>query len=223
MNTSILSRSGGSNGIGFAIPAALVAQFVRQAEAGADRFTRPWAGLTGQPVDQDLSDSLGRSRPSGILIADVHPLSPFAAAGIEVGDVIEAADGAPVNTPSEMIYHMSVRGIGAEMQVRVMRGETVRDVPVTLIAAPETPPRDTVSLGEMSVLPGLVVSRINPALGEEMSLDPRAEGMIVVDPGPWGRGPGCAAAISCGRSTGARRSVRRMWRRFCNGQRRASR
>ncbi|SIT09515.1 Do/DeqQ family serine protease [Roseivivax lentus] len=186
VNTSILSRSGGSNGIGFAIPAALVAQFVAQAEAGADRFVRPWAGLTGQPVDQDLSESLGQSRPVGILIADVHPLSPFAAAGIAVGDVIEAADGTPVHTPSEMIYHMAVRGIGAEMQVRVARGDDVRTLPVTLIAAPETPARETVSLGEGSVLPGLVVARINPALAEEMALDLRAEGLVVLDPGPWG-------------------------------------
>src|SRR6056300_1584156 len=53
VNTSILTRSGGSNGIGFAIPANLVAEFMRQAKAGQSRFMRPWAGLQGQAVDAD--------------------------------------------------------------------------------------------------------------------------------------------------------------------------
>ena len=186
VNTSILTRSGGSNGIGFAIPAALVRQFVAQAQAGATEFTRPWAGLTGQPVDQDLSNSLGQSRPGGILISDIHPLSPFAEAGLQVGDVIEAVDGAPVNTPPEMIYRMAVRGIGADVTIRVSRAGRPLDLRVALIAVPEVPARDQVSLGEREVLPGLVVTRINPAVADEMRLSLRAEGIAVVDPGPWG-------------------------------------
>ncbi|MHA6325035.1 trypsin-like peptidase domain-containing protein [Roseivivax sp. CAU 1753] len=186
VNTSILTRSGGSNGIGFAIPAALVKQFVVQAEAGRTSFTRPWAGMSGQPVGQDLSDTLGQTRPGGILISDIHPLSPFAAAGLGIGDVIEAVDGAPVNTPPEMIYRMSVRGIGARVPVRIWRDGATRELSVLLIAAPEIPERGTVSLGERSVLPGLVVSRINPAVADEMGLGLRSSGLLVRDPGPWG-------------------------------------
>ncbi len=87
INTRILSRSGGSNGIGFAIPANLVREFLHQARAGAESFQRPWAGMTGQPVDADLAASLGMPRPEGMLISELHPESPFAKAGFEVGDV----------------------------------------------------------------------------------------------------------------------------------------
>ena len=78
INTSILSRFGGSNGIGFAIPANLVGQFVEQARAGQDTFQRPRIGREGQPVNADLAESLGLVVPEGILISDLHPESSFA-------------------------------------------------------------------------------------------------------------------------------------------------
>ena len=187
VNTSILTRSGGSNGIGFAIPAALVAQFVAQARDGATRFARPWAGLSGQPVEADLAFSLGLALPEGVLISAVHPASPFAAAGLRPGDVILSVDGAPVNTPPEMMYRMAVRGIGAEIAVEVHSGGARRTLAVPLIAPPEDPSRDTTELGRGDVLPGLVVANLNPALSGELGLPVGADnGVVVVDPGPYG-------------------------------------
>src|SRR6056297_1121680 len=81
VNTRIVSRSGGSNGIGFAIPSNLVAQFMQQALAGATQFQRPWAGMAGQPVDADLAEGLGLGLPRGMVITGLHPQSPFAARG----------------------------------------------------------------------------------------------------------------------------------------------
>ena len=119
INTSILTRSGGSNGIGFAIPADLVAAFVEQARAGAERFGRPWAGIAGQPVDADMAGPLGLDRPGGIIVSGLHPASPFLEAGLDVGDVIVAVDGQPVNTPNEMVYRMSVAGLGRTTRISV--------------------------------------------------------------------------------------------------------
>jgi len=186
VNTSILTRSGGSNGIGFAIPSALVAQFVAQARAGNTVFERPWAGVSGQPVDAGLSESLGLSLPGGVVLSQLHPLSPLAAAGLEVGDVITAVDGQPVNTPPEMIYRMSVRGIGAEAEVTRLRRGVEETVTVAMIAPPEDPPRAEVTLGTRSVLPGLTVATVNPALQSEFDLPMSAEGVVVLDPGPYG-------------------------------------
>ncbi|ETX27429.1 trypsin-like peptidase domain-containing protein [Roseivivax isoporae] len=193
VNTSILTRSGGSNGIGFAIPAALVRQFVAQAEAGRESFQRPWAGLTGQPVDSDLSESLGQTVPEGILISDMHPASPFAAAGVEVGDVIVAVDGRAVNTPPEMIYRLSVRGIGATSAIEIRRRGQTLTLEVALGPAPEDPPRDAVSLDERAVLPGLTVARVNPAVIAERDLPLGTEGLVVLDPGRWGARAGLRA------------------------------
>ncbi|MEO1604552.1 MAG: trypsin-like peptidase domain-containing protein [Pseudomonadota bacterium] len=185
INTRILTRSGGSNGIGFAIPANLVRAFVRQAEAGNDDFVRPWAGLTGQAVDNDIAEMLGLDRPGGIILSAIHPLSPFAE-DFEVGDVIVSADGVPVNTPQEMMYHMAVAGEGGKLRVRRLRDGRTLGLTVRLIAAPEDPPRDTIVLGNRTVLPGLTVSRINPALTAEMRLPMESEGVVIEDAGPYG-------------------------------------
>lgn len=194
INTSILTRSGGSNGIGFAIPADLVETFVMQARVGRTEFARPWAGVAGQPVDADMAGPLGLDRAGGIILSGVHDASPFRAAGLRVGDVITAVDGQPVNTPNEMVYRMSVAGLGRSVAITRMRGGTQANVEVSLVVAPDDPPRAELALGVESVLPGLRVARINPAVLSELNLPLEATGVVVLDPGPFARrvglGPG---------------------------------
>ncbi len=187
INTRILSRSGGSNGIGFAIPANLVAAVMRQATEGRSTFSVPWAGLAGQAVGADLAETFGLTRSEGIVITAVHPLSPFATADFEVGDVIIAVDGQPVNTPAEMIFRMSVVGDGTSAVFRRVRDGAEEDVEVALILPPDTPARDTLSLGEEKALPELTVSNINPALIAELGLALDASGVAVEKPGRFGR------------------------------------
>ncbi|WP_299288412.1 trypsin-like peptidase domain-containing protein [uncultured Tateyamaria sp.] len=186
VNTRILSRSGGSNGIGFAIPSDLVAAFMKQARDGNDRFLRPWAGATGQAVDADLAEMLGRDRPGGIILAGLHPASPLARAGFEVGDVVLAVDGAPVNSPSEMLFRMSVASNKDSATMTRLRGGESTDVAVALIQPPEDPPRDEITLDEDAALPGLSVARINPAVIAEINLPLGAEGVVVTDVGVLG-------------------------------------
>tara|TARA_R110002049_G_scaffold23781_3_gene84399 strand:+ start:681 stop:2099 length:1419 start_codon:yes stop_codon:yes gene_type:complete len=186
INTSILTRSGGSNGIGFAIPADLVAAFVERARAGDTQFARPWAGISGQPVDADMAAPLGLDRPGGIIVSGLHPASPFLEAGLAVGDVITAVDGQPVNTPAEMIYRMSVAGLGHSAQITHLRGGVSDNVTVSLIAAPDVPDRAEVVLGQRSLLPGLRAARINPAVISEMNLPLESAGIVVMDAGPIG-------------------------------------
>ncbi len=186
VNTSILTRSGGSNGIGFAIPSNLVAQFVAQAEAGKERFERPWAGMNGQPVDADIAASLGLDRPGGIVVSDLHPESPFLAAGFQPGDVILAVDGQPVNTPAEMVFRMSVAGLGAKAVITRIRKGQQQDIEVPLMAAPNVPDRAQITLGDATVFPGLTLSNINPAVLAEYGMPLGAEGVVVDDPGPYG-------------------------------------
>lgn len=186
INTRILSRSGGSNGIGFAIPADLVAAFVKQARDGNDRFVRPWAGATGQAVDVDLAETLGRDRPGGIMLAGLHPASPLAEAGFQVGDVVLAVDGAPVNSPGEMLFRMSVASDADTARMTRLRGSEEQDVTVALIPPPEDPPRAPVTLPEDASLPGLTVSQINPAVSAEMGLPLDVAGVVITDVGAVG-------------------------------------
>lgn len=186
INTSILSRSGGSNGIGFAIPANLVREFLRQARDGNEYFVRPWAGIAGQPVNADIADSLGLEIPEGVVISDMHMVSPLAEAGFRVGDVVTHVDGRPVNSPSEMMFRMSVTGIGGVSSMTRLRDGERGELSVEMIEAPDEPPADEITLGEQTVLPGLVVAQANPAVISYLGLPLSTEGVVVLDPGPFG-------------------------------------
>ena len=183
VNTSILTRSGGSNGIGFAIPADLVAAFVAQSQEGVAEFDRPWAGINGQPLDADMAATLGFDRSGGIIVSGLHPKSPFLEAGLNVGDVILSVGGQQVNTPSEMIYRMSVVGLEAQADVIFNSGGTEQSTKVALIAAPEVPSRDQMTLPRGSFLPELTLARINPAVLSELNLPLEVEGVAVIDIG----------------------------------------
>ncbi|MBK5932523.1 hypothetical protein CCR78_00730 [Rhodovulum imhoffii] len=183
INTAILSRSGGSNGIGFAIPANLVRSFVDQARAGNVRFQRPWAGVTGQPVDAALAEGFGMDRPQGVVLSALHPQSPFRKAGLEVGDVVLTLDGAPVNSPQEMLFRLSAEGVGQKIEATYLRDGRREQVRLTLISPPEDPPRDPRTLGRRSVLEGLSVVNVNPAVAAEEDLPSESSGVLIVEPG----------------------------------------
>lgn len=183
VNTSILTRSGGSNGIGFAIPADLVEVFLAQAAEGRSAFSRPWAGINGQPLDAEMAETLGFDRSGGIIISGLHSASPFLQAGLAVGDVIRSVGGQSVNTPAEMIYAMSVAGLEAAVEVSYSRDGRDRLAQVALMAAPEQPPRDQVILAGDSLFPGLALARINPAVLSELNLPLGVEGIAVMEAG----------------------------------------
>ncbi|WP_171240996.1 trypsin-like peptidase domain-containing protein [Ruegeria sp. HKCCA5491] len=193
INTSILTRSGGSNGIGFAIPANLVAEFLRQAQSGNDSFVSPWAGMAGQHMSADIAESLGLVIPQGVVISDLHGLSPLAEAGLRVGDVVTHVDGDEVNSPAEMKFRMSVAGVGGTSVLTLLRGDSSEEIEIALIKAPETPSADETTLDDQTVMPGLEVSRINPAVISRMGLLLSQTGVVVVDAGPYGGRSGLRA------------------------------
>jgi Do/DeqQ family serine protease len=181
LNTAILTQGGGSEGIGFAIPSNLAAAFVKQAEAGAKRFAKPWAGITAQDVDAASADSLGLPQPEGVLVADLDPASPFATAGLATGDVILTLSGAPVNTPQEMNYRLAILGAGGKAPVTWLHAGAQKSAEVALIPPPDDPPRQTLTINDNVLLRGATLSRINPAVRAEMDLPADAEGVVVVD------------------------------------------
>ncbi len=203
INTSILTRSGGSNGIGFAIPANLVAEFLRQAQAGNDSFVSPWAGISGQHMSADIAESLGLVFPMGVVISDLHPLSPLGEAGLRVGDVVTHVDGDEVNSPAEMKFRMSVAGVGGTSVLTRLRGDQSDDVSVALVRAPDTPAADETILDDDTVMPGLTVSRINPAVITRLRLPLSVTGVVVVDAARYGGRSGLRVGDVISRINGA--------------------
>ena len=183
INTSILTRSGGSNGIGFAIPASLVRQVVRQAQEGRNRFDRPWAGLRGRVLTAELAQNHQIAKTSGMIITAIHPQSPFREAGFVVGDVITAVDGKSVSTTAEILYHFSVAGVGESAQITRATAKGRDALTVGLISAPDVPKRIITEFDKRSFFPGLIVSSINPAVEAELNLPWGSKGLVVMESG----------------------------------------
>ncbi|NNK78378.1 MAG: PDZ domain-containing protein, partial [Litoreibacter sp.] len=181
VNTSILTRSGGSNGVGFAIPANLVARFVEQAKEGEEQFQRPWAGIIGQSVDYELAEGFGLTVPEGVVISAMDEASPFATAGLGPGDIVLSVDGQAVNAPPEMLFRMSVRPIGEQIEVTYLSDGRELTAQVPLMVAPDTPPRDVRTVGSGVALSGLTVANLNPKLRAEMGIPIGTKGVIVTD------------------------------------------
>ena len=182
VNTSILSRSGGSNGIGFAIPADLVGQFLVQAKAGRSSFIRPWAGMRGQPITFEMAASLNLPAMSGMIISELHELSPFSKVGIGVGDIITKVDGLDINNPAEMLYRMSVAGIGAAVDVSYLSKGTIKSSKIDLVEIPNLKGKQ-VTLGPEFIFLDLRISELTPEFQSKFGLSFSSTGLIVLDPG----------------------------------------
>jgi serine protease Do len=179
INTAIYSRNGGSVGIGFAIPANMVRAVVASALRGGE-LVRAWSGLIGQNLTQDLAEGFGLETPSGVVVKKVYPGGPADRAGVEPGDVILRLDGRKLADVESLRYRVATRELRTSVELEFWRGRTVRTVTLTLIAAPENPPRNEVRLTGQHPLSGAVVANLSPALSEELDLHGAWEGVIVV-------------------------------------------
>jgi Do/DeqQ family serine protease len=178
INSAIYSRSGGSQGIGFAIPANMVRMVVASAESGSSAVKRPWLGAKLQEVTHDIADSLGLQRPSGALVASVAPGGPAARAGIKTGDLIVSVDGVTVEDPNAFNYRFATEPLGGAAQVKILRQGRELVVPVVLEALAETP-RNEVEIHSQSPFRGATVANLSPALADELRLDPQTEGVVI--------------------------------------------
>jgi S1-C subfamily serine protease len=182
VNTAIFSRSGGSIGIGFAIPANMVRVVVESARGGSAAVKRPWFGARLQPVTAEIAESMGLKRPMGALLANVTPQSPAAKAGLRAGDVIVAIDGQPVEDPSTFNYRFATKPIGGRAQVGFERKGQALVVAVALETAPDTS-GDEIVIRSRSPFAGAKVANLSPALADELRMDAAVEGAVIVDVG----------------------------------------
>ena len=180
LNTAIFSRSGGSQGIGFAIPVNMVKVVVASAKTGGSTVKRPWLGAKLQNVTPDIAESLGLKRPAGALVATVADKSPAARAGLKTGDLIVTIDGQVVDDQNAFDYRFATKPLGGQAQLGVLRNGKETALKVALEIAPETP-RDEIVIQARSPFMGVKVANISPAVAEELRLDANAAGVVVTE------------------------------------------
>ena len=181
INTAIVSRSGGSNGIGFAVPSGMVRAVLDAVKRGETRLARPYIGATFSPLTADLADAFGLARTFGALVTDVDPEGPFAEGEVKEGDVLVGIDGRAIEHPDALGYRLATRGVGESVSFTFLsRGER-RDVELTLTAAPERPPRDERLLDGRTPFSGARVANLSPALAAEIEWTRPPRGVVVLD------------------------------------------
>src|SRR6266699_5616725 len=163
VNTAIYSRSGGSQGIGFAIPANMVRVVVASAKSGGTAVKRPWLGAKLQAVTPEIADSLGLKRPVGALVATVTEKSPAARGGLKTGDLIVAIDGQTIDDQNAFDYRFATKALGGSAQLGIVRAGKEAKLSVALESAPETP-RDELVIKARLPFMGVKVANISPAL-----------------------------------------------------------
>jgi S1-C subfamily serine protease len=179
INTAIYSRSGGSQGIGFAIPANMVRVVVASARGGSAAVKRPWLGAKLQEVTPEIADSIGLKRPTGALVANVAAGGPAARAGIKTGDVLVSIDGTAIDDPNSFDYRFATKPLGGNAQVTLLRQGHESVVTVALQNAPDLP-REEVEIRARSPFLGAKVANLSPALADELRLDTQAQGVVIV-------------------------------------------
>jgi serine protease Do len=185
INTAIYARDGGGSiGLGFAIPSNMVATVVAGLASGGSpgRIVRPWFGARGQSVTSEIANTVGLARPAGVLLTDVFPGSPAEQAGLRRGDIVTHVESREVADGDALRFRIATHSVGATMRVTAWREGRERIVPVSLVAPPETPPRDTTLLRGNHPLAGATVANLSPALMEELGLtDGAPRGVIVLE------------------------------------------
>ncbi len=186
VNTAILSPSGGSVGIGFAIPSNLVKQVTGQLRT-AGHVTRGFLGVETQPITAAIAPELGLSKGAkGALVASISPDSPAAKAGLQPGDVLTSVDGHPVGNPHELAQVVADLKPGQSAALQLVRDGSTKSMDVTLSAMPEE--RQTADTGEQDPKGGqigLALAPLSPDIRQQLDIPSGQHGVVVagVQPG----------------------------------------
>jgi Do/DeqQ family serine protease len=178
INTAIFSRSGGSHGIGFAIPSNLVRLVVDSAMTGR-KLERPWLGAKLNPVTREMAERLKLGRVAGTMVVRIHEKSPADEAGLRPGDIIVGVDGHDADDARTLLYRLTTKGIGNRTRLDVVRRGQRTTVEVALRAAPELGREDARDLSGGHPLDGARVANLRPGIADDLGMEEQ-QGVVVL-------------------------------------------
>jgi serine protease Do len=198
INTAILSRSGGNQGIGFAVPINL-ARYVMESLVENGRVIRGFMGVNIQDISPGLAEKFELKERQGALVSEVTPDSPADDAGLKPGDVVLELDGKPIRDSRNLKLQVAQIAPGKEIAVKISRDGKVQELDVKL---KEFPQDKALAKGKTSpsesgdVTDGITVDDIDPAARQQFRIPGNVKGALVVDVAP--DSPGAEAGLRPG-------------------------
>lgn len=181
INTAIFSRSGGSNGIGFAIPANMVRAVVDAAKSGDDRFGRPYVGASFAPVTSDIAEALNMKQAFGAIVTAVVEGGPAHRGGLKVGDVVLRMNGQPVQHPDALGYRIATATVGSDAEFEIVSRSKIRRITIRLAPPDQRDTSDELRISGQNPFSGALVTDIGPKLAEAMRIPSTAPGVVILD------------------------------------------
>lgn len=184
INTAIFTRSGGSNGIGFAIPSDMVRAVVEQAARGSTAFERPYIGADFQSVTSEIADALGLNRPRGALITNIVNQSPAFIAGLIPGDVVIAVNNRAIEHPDALGYRLATIGPNKPATFDVISKRKTRTVDIMLGSIADAPRAETYLVEGRSPFAGATLQTLTPRIASKLRMSENIEGIVITDIAP---------------------------------------
>jgi len=185
MNSAILSRSGGSQGIGFAIPSRMVMRIADALKADGE-VVRAYLGVLPDEVDQNIADYYGMDAPRGVIVTQVNDDTPAAKAGLQNGDIILEVDKQEIKNPSMLRNVISLSEVGHKAEVKVLRDGKEKTFSVKLERFPEETRTARAGRGgdDDTTLMGVTVQVLSERLRVQAELPEDVAGLLVVEIDP---------------------------------------
>ena len=180
INTAILSRSGGAQGIGFAVPANMVIP-IRDQIMKDGRVRRGWLGVAIQDLTPALAKSLSLNNIKGVLVSDVMKGGPAARGNLEPRDVIIQLDGNPTRTSAELRNRVALTRPGSRVKLSVVRDGRSKELTVTLAEKKDDNARASGRSESEDLAAGLAVQELDGRLRRQLRIPSRIQGVVVVD------------------------------------------
>jgi serine protease Do len=186
INTAIYSPTGGSIGIGFAVPTALAEPIIDQLKT-TGKVERGWIGARIQPVTDDIAESLGLDKAHGALIASIDPASPATQGGLKPGDVILTYDGKPIDRSRQLPRFVADSAPNKPIKLTVWRDGKEVEATITVVAYDPNRPQPQPPAPEQPKPPpttdalGLKLAKLTPDLRKQFSLSDRERGIVIVE------------------------------------------
>jgi len=178
INNFIISKSGTSAGIGFAIPINMARPAVAQLKNGGGDVQRGWSGLLVQSVTPQLAKTFEMDIPMGVVVNAVHPLRP--SKDVQVGDLILEMNDKPLLDKETFYYRLAGIPVGDTITLKIKRNKTEMKTQFALIKPVETPSRQRTTLKGNHVFNGVVVANLSPALEAELNLEGMRQGVVIL-------------------------------------------